>query len=186
MPPISFMLWRRLDVPGHDACRLEPRADGWRLEGTAVFRHENGPANIAYAIRCDGHWHSVSGRIAGFIGERVIDYIVAREDRVWRLNGTALSGLGHLSDLDLGFTPATNIQQLRRVAIAENETVQLPVAWLDVDAGTLTELPQVYERRGPATFWYQAPSFGYEGLLELASNGFIRSYPNLWEGERSL
>jgi hypothetical protein len=125
-------------------------------------------------------------RIAGFIGERVIDYIVVREDRVWRLNGTALSGLGHLLDLDLGFTPATNIQQLRRVAIAENETVQLPVAWLDVDAGTLTELPQVYERRGPAAFWYQAPSFGYEGLLELAPNGFIRSYPNLWEAERSL
>jgi uncharacterized protein len=186
MPAISVMLWRRLDVPGHDACRLEPKADGWRLEGTAVFRHENGPANISYAIHCDGHWHSVSGRIAGFVGERAIDYIVARENGVWRLNGTALSGLGHLLDLDLGFTPATNIQQLRRVAIAENETVQLPVAWLDVDAGTLTELPQVYERRGPAAFWYQAPSFGYEGLLELAPNGFIRNYPKLWEAERSL
>jgi uncharacterized protein len=78
------------------------------------------------------------------------------------------------------------MQQLRRVAIAENETVRLPVAWFDVDAGTLTELPQIYERRGPAAFWYQAPSFGYEGLLELAPNGFIKSYPNLWEAACSL
>jgi hypothetical protein len=180
------MLWRRLDVPGHDACRLQPKADGWMLEGTAVFCHEYGPTNIAYAIYCDGHWNSVSGRIAGFLGERVIDYTVVREDGVWRLNGTALTELGHLLDLDFGFTPATNIQQLRRVVMAENEAVQLPVAWFDLDAGTLSELPQIYQRRGPAAFWYQAPSFGYEGLLELAPNGFIRSYPNLWEAERPL
>ena len=186
MPPISVMLWRRLDVPGHDACRLGPKGDGWILEGTAVFRHDNGPANITYAIHCDSHWHSTSGRIAGFVGERAIDYIVVRKNGVWSLNGTVLPGLGHLLDLDLGFTPATNIQQLRRVPIGENGTVQLPVAWFDVDAGTLTELPQVYERRGAAAFWYQAPSFDYEGLLELAPNGFIRSYPYLWEAERSL
>ena len=44
----------------------------------------------------------------------------------------------------------------------------------------MTELPQTYQRRGPNAFWYRAPSVGYEGLLELAPNGFIRNYPNLW------
>jgi hypothetical protein len=91
--------------------------------------------------------------------------------------------MDHLLDLDLGFTPATNLQQLRRVGIAENATVHLPVAWLDVDAGTLTELPQIYERRGEGALWYRAPSVRYEGLLELAPNGFIRRYPNLWEAQ---
>ena len=57
--------------------------------------------------------------------------------------------------------------------------------WLDADAGTLSELPQIYERRSQDALWYQAPSFGYEGLLELAPNGFIRSYPGLWEAEAS-
>ena len=119
----------------------------------------------------------------GFAGQRPLDYSVVREDACWTLNGAPQPGLNHLFDLDLGFTPATNLQQLRRVAIAESETVRLPVAWLDVDAGTLTELAQVYERRSPSTFWYRAPSFGYEGLLQLAPEGFIRSYPDLWEAE---
>src|ERR1700749_4778570 len=132
MPPISTMLWRRLDAPGHDACRLAPNADGWKVEGTAVFHHENGPANIAYAIQCDLQWSTVSGKITGFVGERLIDYFVSRKDGVWQLNGAALPGLAHLLDLDLGFTPATNIQQLRRVAMADNEAGQLPVAWVDV------------------------------------------------------
>jgi uncharacterized protein len=91
--------------------------------------------------------------------------------------------LNHLFDLDLAFTPATNILQMRRVSIVQSEIVALPVAWLDVDAGTLTELPQTYERRSDDACWYQAPSVGYEGLLKRAPNGFILSYPNLWEAE---
>jgi uncharacterized protein len=185
MPIISSMLWRRVNAPGHDACRLEQGIDRWKLEGAAIFRHEDGPANISYSVQCDVEWQTPSGRIRGFVGQRSVHYTVVRSGGLWTLNDAPVPGLRHLLDLDLGFTPATNLQQLRRVSIAANETVHLPVAWLDVDAGTLSELPQIYERRGEAAFWYQAPSFGYEGLLELAPNGFIRSYPGLWEAEVS-
>jgi hypothetical protein len=179
----AAMLWRRLDVPGHDACRLEQTDTGWRLEGAAAFGHKEGPTHLAYRVECDSEWRTVSGHIQGFVGPRDIDFRVARGDAGWTLNDASAPGLEPLLDLDLSFTPATNLQQLRRVAIGEGQAVSLPVAWLDVDAGTLTPLPQVYERRGAVTLWYQAPSVGYEGLLELAPNGFIRRYPNLWEAE---
>ena len=128
----------------------------------------------------------MSGQVEGIIGKREIAYAIARQDGVWSLNDRAVVGLEHLVDLDLGFTPATNFQPLQRVPMAQGEAVHLPVAWFDVDAGTLTELPQVYERRRENEFWYEAPSVGYAGLLELAPNGFIRRYPNLWEAELAL
>ena len=99
---------------------------------------------------------------------------------MWIVNGSAVPGLDRFVDLDLGFTPATNLQQLRRGPIAENESAQVPVAWLDIETGMLVELSQSYERRSTTTFWYEAPS-RYKGLLELAPNGFIRRYPGLWE-----
>jgi uncharacterized protein len=86
-------------------------------------------------------------------------------------------------DLDLGFTPATNLLQLRRLALADGQAAEAPVAWLDVAVGTLTVLPQRYERRGDATYWYEAPSVPYTGLLEVTPTGFIRRYPDLWEME---
>ncbi len=183
MAVASSMLWRRIDVPGHDACRLERAHDGWRLEGAAVFRGKEGPTFLAYSVQCDALWRTVSGRVGGFVGERAVDFAVARRGSDWTLDGVLVPGLDHLVDLDLSFTPATNLLQLRRVPILANESVPLPVAWFDVDAGTLTELPQTYERRGPNAFWYRAPSVDYEGLLELAPNGFIRNYPNLWAAE---
>jgi hypothetical protein len=183
MAIVSTMLWRRIDAPGHDFCRLEHASDGWSLDGAAIFRHRTGPALLAYTVRCDAQWRTVSGRIHGFVAERAVDTVVARRGSVWTLNGAPVRGMEHLLDLDLSFTPATNLQQLRRVPIAENQSVRLNVAWLDADAGTLTELAQTYERRGQDAYWYRAPSVGYEGLLELAPNGFIRNYPNLWVAE---
>jgi hypothetical protein len=136
MTNVSSRLWRRVDTPGHDACHPGHENDNWSLEGTAVFRHRKGPANLSYSVQCDALWQTMSGRIRGFVGERAIDYLVVRLGAGWTLNGASVPGMEHLLDLDLSFTPATNLQQFHRVSIAENETVRLPVAWLDWDAGT--------------------------------------------------
>jgi hypothetical protein len=101
----------------------------------------------------------------------------------WTLNSVAVPGLESCVDLDFSFTPATNLPQLRRIALAAGQTADVPVAWLDAAAGALTLLPQRYERRSGDTYWYQAPSLNYEGLLEVSSTGFIRRYPGLWEAE---
>jgi len=183
MAIVASMLWRRLDTPGHDACSLELNDVGWRLQGAAVFHYESGPASITYSVQCDLEWLTLSGQVGGILGDHHVDHIIARQGKSWTLNGTVITGLEHLLDLDLSFTPATNMQQLRRISIGHNESVRLPVAWFNLDAGTLTELPQIYERRSEMAFWYTAPSVSYEGLLELGSNGFIQRYPNLWEAE---
>jgi uncharacterized protein len=186
MPPVvASMLWRRLDLPGHDACGLARDGAGWSLRGTAAFLHPAGPASIAYAVRCDSRWQTVSAEIKGLLGGRRVGYSVAHRGRRWSLNGQSIAGLEHLVDLDLGFTPATNLQQIRRVPMPEGVAVALPVAWLDLDAGTLTQLPQIYERRSDTLLRYEAPSVGYQDLLELAPSGFIRKYPGLWEAEEA-
>jgi hypothetical protein len=181
--PAAFALWRRLDAPGHDACRLEPNGSGWRLEGTAVFRHAEGPACIAYEVDCGPGWETTAGRVRGWVGERRLDHAFARRETGWTMNGAPVAGLDHLLDLDLNFTPATNLQQLRRVPVRQGETVELPVAWFNLEADTLSELPQRYRRQGELEYWYEAPTEDFRGLLELAPSGFARRYPELWEAE---
>ena len=181
---IACVLWRRLDTPGHDACRLERSDAGWRLEGTAVYRHENVPARLTYVVECDRAWHAQRGRVQGWLGADSLDFRLARTSAgVWIINGVAVPDLGNCVDLDFAFTPATNLPQLRRLALEVGQAAEAPAAWLDVSAGTLALLPQCYERRTEATYWYESPSVAYAALLEVAPNGFIRRYPGLWEAE---
>jgi uncharacterized protein len=176
-------LWRRLDVPGHDAARLSAAPAGWRLSGTAVFEHAGLPACLGYALDLDRSWATLAGSVRGFVGDREVSRRVACGPRGWRLDGRPQPALAGLRDLDLGFTPATNLQQLRRLDLAIGEAAELAVAWLDVDAAELAELPQTYRRRDALSYDYAAPTVPYAAVLELATSGFVRSYPGLWQME---
>ena len=182
--PIDAILWRRLDTPGHDACRLEQNDARWVLEGTAVFLENSVPARLAYCILGDSAWRTTQGQVHGWLGGHGVDLRITRTSGgVWMLNGAAVPGLEACVDLDLSFTPSTNLLQLRRAALKEGQATDLPVAWLDVASATLRVLPQRYERRSNASYWYEAPSVDYRGLLEVGSSGFILRYPRLWEAE---
>jgi hypothetical protein len=178
------ILWRRLDSPGHDACRLEPHGSGWQVEGAAVFQLGGRPARLSYAAACDVSWRALSGHVRGWIGDRTVDLSIERSTGgTWTLDGEFMPGLRDCMDLDFGFSPSTNLLQLRRLALDIGQGANAPTAWLDVSTGTLDVLVQRYERRSETTYWYEAPRFNYAEMLEVDNNGFVRKYPGLWEVE---
>jgi len=186
MHTIASVLWRRVGTPGHDACRLERNGDNWQIDGAAAFRHVDGrPAQLHYRVRCDGAWHAQWGTVRGWLGGEAVDLSIVRDPHGgWKLNDAQVSGLGHCVDLDLGFTPATNLMQLRRLHLAPGEGSEAPAAWLELETGGgLSELKQHYERRAESGYWYTAPRFDYAGLLEVSQEGFVQRYPGLWEAE---
>jgi uncharacterized protein len=179
----EFAIWHRLDQPGHDAALLRRSDDGWLLQGTAAFSDSCGPASVAYDVEADLEWRAKRGSVRGFLGDRTFYYDIRRESEGWFLNGSVIEGLKHLVDLDYGFTPATNILHLRRNTSALGKTASFSVAWFDLENGSLTELRQIYERRSETTYWYASPRSAYEGLIEMASSGFVKIYPGLWRLE---
>ncbi|RYF31787.1 MAG: hypothetical protein EOO26_12815 [Comamonadaceae bacterium] len=182
MQIVASILWQRLDAPGHDACRLERSDTAWQLDGAAVFRQADGQiAQLHYRVRCDRNWHTQWGTVRGWLGSRAIDLsVVRRADNHWTLNDAPVPDLAHCVDLDLGFTPATNLIQLRRLQLAAGEGASAPAAWLDLEEGGLTLLDQRYERRGEADYHYQADRFDYAAVLAVSPEGFVRDYPGLW------
>jgi uncharacterized protein len=184
--PVDSILWRRLDAPGHDACRLMRGADGWRIEGSANYLHDGVAASLAYRVDCDRDWRTRQARVQGWIGPLRRELHVARNtDGSWTLDGrTQQPGLHHCSDLDLGFTPATNLLHVRRTALAVGQSADVPVAWLDVSAGTLDLLEQRYERRSERSYRYQAPRFEFDAELSVRPSGFVERYADVWIAEQ--
>ncbi|WP_425521246.1 putative glycolipid-binding domain-containing protein [Xanthomonas translucens] len=128
MHTVASILWRRLDAPGHDACRLQRNASAWQLDGAAVFRLEHGRiGQLQYRVQCDLHWHTQRGTVRGWLGGGTVDLAIARDVRGhWKLNGRPVADVSHCIDLDLGFTPATNLLQLRRLRLAVGEGAGRP------------------------------------------------------------
>ena len=156
-----MIVWRRLDTPGHEACRIV----GQTLEGAAVLA--NPPSALTYRVVCDEAWRTRFAQVTGFIGPRSIDLTVVP--------------LPGCIDLDLNFSPSTNTLPIRRLALAVGESASLTVAWLRFPEMTLEPLEQTYRRLGERTWEYA--SDGFTARVEVDGEGLVTSYEGLWVRE---
>ncbi len=173
--------WRRLDRPGHDGCRLLALANGWRLSGAAVF-FEGKPCHFSYEVTTDAAWRSRGARVTGYLGTRAVDLrIRAAGSGRWEVDGVQKKAVAGCIDLDLSFTPATNLIVLRRLALEVGERAEAPAAYLEFPGLRLVRLPQSYARISRSEYAYEAPTIGYAATLRVQPSGAIAHYPGLFE-----
>lgn len=182
MMPTAAFLWRKLDHPGHDSCRLFKLSGGWRLAGAAVFRDGHRPCHFAYEVVTDAAWRTRRGRVTGYLGNKAIDLrIGASGTGRWKVGGEAQPKLSGCIDLDLGFTPATNLVALRRLALRVGQCAEAPAAYLALPEMRFLILPQTYRRISRTAYEYEAPTVGYAGTLKVSAAGAVVDYPGLFE-----
>ncbi|MBB6412982.1 putative glycolipid-binding domain-containing protein [Mesorhizobium sangaii] len=175
----ASILWRRLDVEGHDACLLSPADGEQTLRGQAIFIQDGQPCCLAYEVICDAGWCTRSARIDGFSGTSKLHYAIERgPSGQWILNGEVQDGVAGLVDVDLGFTPASNLLAIRRFNLGVGEATSAQAAYLTFPELKLVRLDQTYRRLD--TVRYAAPVFGYDEVLDVSPHGFVVDYPGLW------
>lgn len=187
MPADASILWRRLDVPGHDAAVLFELADGAELRGMAVFHDEGGPTALHYRVHCAAGWQTREGQVRGWLGARPIELSIGRDGSGgWTLNGGACPAVAGCMDLDLSFTPATNLLPLRRLDLPVGHTAEIRSAWLQWPARALAPLVQRYTRRSNAIYDYESDLPGgerFKATLRVDPHGWVTDYPGLWQAE---
>jgi hypothetical protein len=182
--PERTILWRRLDSPGHDACTLQTLDTGWRLTGMAVFLEEGRPCQLRYTVDCDAAWRTRRATVVGWMGTTALDVeIVSEPVGCWRFNGAEQHQVAGLVDVDLGFTPATNLIQLRRLDLEVGQGADAPVAYLRFPELRFEPMEQRYHRLTADEYDYRSPRFGYAATLRVSDPGFVTHYPDLWELE---
>lgn len=176
----ASVIWRRLDLPGHEAARLSAEAPGWHLIGTAVFVSDGQPCRLDYRIVCDREWRTLSGRVTGWLGTGLVEVEVAAEAGRWRLNGVDCPAVAGCTDLDLNFSPSTNLIPIRRLGLAVGAEAPARAAWLKFPGFTLEPLDQIYRRTGEATYRYESAGGAFARDLRVNGAGFVIDYPGLW------
>ena len=176
------VLWRCLDTDGVDTCRFWRGPEGWNLIGTAIFHHDNRIARIDYRVGFDDGWKSRSAKVTGTFGELPIDLFIERSsDRHWMLDGTPIDEVDGLVDVDLGFTPATNTNAIKRLDLSVGQQSDTTAVWLDINDWSFKPLRQTYRRNSQNAYVYISPDNDYQTELEVDDFGIVRRYPDLWQ-----
>lgn len=181
---VATVRWRALEHDGTDTCRLARVDHGWLLVGHARFRDSEGFAALDYVVRCGPDWHTLGADVAGKHGSRDILLRVEVHEGEWLLNDRLQPQVEGARDVDLAFTPATNLMPLRRMMGQSQTSLHVSAAWLRYPNGDLRMLDQTYDTGGSAEMVsYSAEQTGYATQLCVDHSGFVTLYPGLWEGE---
>ena len=163
-PPV---LWRRTDVPGLESSRMTGVRDGWKVHGVAVFQFEGQACQLAYDIRCSPAWMTTEAAIEGWIGERDVALMIRRApDGEWILNAEPQPAVSGCDDIDLHFSPSTNLLPIRRLDLSGGARAVVRAAWLRFPELVLQPLDQTYTRLAPRAYRYAAGSFIADLLVD--------------------
>jgi hypothetical protein len=178
------VLWRRLDQPGHESARVVFQRSSWQLTGTAVFAQDQQPCRLDYVVVCDADWHTVAGKVAGWVGNEMVDIELSVDSgRRWLLNGTPRPDVTGCTDLDLNFSPSTNLLPIRRLNLGIGQEARVKAAWLRFPSFALEPLEQLYSRVGVATYRYESAGGRFVTELRVNAAGFVTRYPSFWQVE---
>lgn len=180
----TTILWRRLDLPGHEWARLRDSDAGWCLEGVAVMSQGGRPCRLDYHVSCDRDWFTTSARISGWIADARIDMeLTADRTRQWTLDGVAQPAVAGCLDVDLGFSPSTNVLPIRRLALPVGGVAPVRAAWVRFPEMTVEPLEQVYRRTAVGRYAYESAGGAFRAALEVDEAGLVTSYEGLWVTE---
>jgi len=176
------LLWRRLDVPGIEYFRLWDSARGPRLAGTVIFAHDGSPVRLKYGVACAPDWTTRGVHVVltqGAVTRHL--KLVVGEDRRWWRGGEEIAAVAGCLDVDLSFTPATNLLPLRRLGLAPGGSGDLTAAWVRFPGLDVEPLAQRYTRLDERRLRYESRDGTFTADLELDDLGLVVRYPPLWE-----
>lgn len=178
--------WRRLDLPGHEVAQLSREADGWRLSGVAAVAESGRPCRLEYDITSDAKWHTERCLVHGYVGLIAIKLDLVRSpSSAWTVNGAPVGSLDGCEDVDLGFSPATNLLPIRRLRLDVGATASVRAAWVRFPEMTTELLEQVYTRVAADRYLYESAGGTFKRELIVDATGFVVEYPGVWVAEAS-
>ena len=180
---VETILWKSVPWPGHESARLLARDEGWRLEGAAAFANDGDACRLDYAIRCDRAWITREARVRGWVGTREIDVAIEVADGVWTLNGVEQQHLAGCVDVDLNFSPSTNLLPIRRLQLDIGASADVRAAWLRFPSFALEVLEQRYTRLAEDRVRYESFTTNFTAELRVSANGMVIDYENIWLAE---
>jgi hypothetical protein len=135
-------------------------------------------------VVCNPAWRTVSVQVSGWLDVTRLNVAIGVDtSRNWTLNRQSCPSVQGCDDIDLSFSPTTNLLPIRRAWLAVGQRVSVRAAWLRFPALTLEPLEQTYERVSKSQYRYESGGGSFVAMLETNAAGLVTHYPGLWQVE---
>ena len=176
------VLWLSSELQSAEYCIVAPGLYGATVESTTLLPYRDLPARIDYSISTSPAWVTQQVRIELAAGDlrRTVGLV---QNEGWLVDGTPRPDLDGCVDVDLGWTPATNLLPLRRVPLEDGQSMTTIAAWVRFPELDIVPSHQTYTRLARDRVLYQSATF--EAELVVTPDGIVTTYgAGLWSAAK--
>lgn len=176
------ILWHCASLASSEHASLVEMEDGCRLRGLAVLPLGGEPCHITYDVLCNRDWRPTSCRVTVALANAVRTFELRRDDAgLWEYDGVAVPSLLNCSDVDLGWTPATNVIPVRRLDLRVGDTASIIAAWVRFPELDVIANEQHYTRVAVDRWRYRSGEYDFELLVDEPSGLVLEYGHDLWK-----
>ncbi|MEA2604900.1 MAG: uncharacterized protein QOF89_5892 [Acidobacteriota bacterium] len=146
-----------------------------------MFAYERQACRLDYTIACDQRWQTLSATVEGWVGDREVKVEIVREaSGAWMLNDRDCPEVAGCIDVDLNFSPSTNLLPIRRLALKVGQSAQVRAAWLRFPSFALEPLEQSYARLEENLYQYESAGGRFVAQVTVDEEGLVTRYGDFW------
>lgn len=150
-----------------------------RFIGVTVLPRWDRPVTMRYELLADEHWNTRSAIVRVDHHGPELRIEVDPTERTWVVDGGLAPQFQGCTDLDLGWTPATNTLPINRLRLQVGEASSVRAAWLRFPELDLVVADQTYERADADRWIYRSGDFSADLVTD--EHGFVTRYgDDLW------
>ncbi len=159
---------------------LSQRADEQRFHGVAVLPAGDRPCHIEYEVEVR-QWHTQRAHARVTVADDTREIELRRDaSGAWTHGGAPAPDLDGCSDVDLGWTPATNTLPIRRLGLHNGEAATISAAWVRFPELDVVAAMQRYTRIRDVRWRYQSGAYDFELGVD-PGTGLVLAYgDDLW------
>ena len=172
--------WKPLAWPGFEYLEIDEEQVGVRARGMAIGAWGETTAAVTYHVTLGPDWSFRGINLQALDGTR----LRLRSDGQGNWSdgtGVSLPELEGCHDIDLSGSPFTNTLPIRRATFTPGEAQHFRMAFIALDSFMVMPHAQVYTRLDDRHFRYLSPESGFTTELTVDADGFVVSYPHLFE-----
>lgn len=172
------VLWIPEEWPGAEYLTLREAEGAVTADSVVIGLFDKRPSRVEYQVELDAAWQV--RRLSITDGDGALSLRRAPDGTWWDGAGAELEDLAGCTEIDIAVTPFTNTLPIRRLGLADGESAEIEVVYVQAPDLKVRRVRQRYTNLGGGLYRYESLASGFTAVIEVGADGLVREYPGLF------
>lgn len=178
---MKTLIWQGIAFQSIEYFNLKENDKDIQVTSKIIGCYENKMYAVDYKLIIDSDWNIQEFMIESEINTIKNTLTGKKYQEEWEINNVVNLDFKGFNFIDISLTPFTNTLPINNLKLAENDTQQIKVIYIDVLNNLVKPVTQQYTRTAPYTYHYDNLQTDFKSDILVDDHGLVVNYPKLFD-----